>query len=163
MRNLLAPICLLASVNSSAQEMPIHYGLTGTWFEPETAGQGLLVEVVPERSEFLASWFTFAGDQDGGTALLVSEQRWYFAQGSYPSGATAVQLTLYQPLGGRFAVSPATQLPIVGEAELSFADCDHGRLRYQFDNGLASGEIPLQRLVPDSLCDELQAVPSVRH
>ena len=70
-----------ASGGTSAADLNQH-GLTGSWFEPASSGQGMEVEIFPNRttgtgSAFLG-WFTFDTIADG-----AERQRWYTALGPW--------------------------------------------------------------------------------
>ena len=150
-----AALCAMPFDPAGAGEntIPLSYGHTGSWFEPATAGQGFLIEVVPDSQTLVVSWFTYAGDQQSPAVPAgSSEPRWYFAQGNYAAGDHEVEVAILHPRGGRLAVSGAAEFPVVGSALLSFQSCDQGLLRYQFDDTGLSGEIALTRLFADGIC-----------
>lgn len=122
------------------------FGMSGLWFNPQTAGQGLMVELNSAARYAFIAWYTYAVN---GQASGVAAQRWYSAQGQYNPGARTLNLTLYQTTGGRFSLSqPATFTQAVGSATLSFSDCDNAVLSYAFDSGANTGQmgsIELQR------------------
>ena len=125
-------------------------GLTGAWFEPATAGQGLLIEVLPETGQVFLAWFTFAAADAGKVG--VSEHRWLTGQGSYDGNRA--ELTLSVSSGGLFDdPNPVTTQP-VGTATLEFDDCLSGRFGYQLDDGLA-GTLELVRIAADATCGSL--------
>ena len=39
--------------------MVVNYGLAGSWFEPETSGQGVIFDIVPSVNQMAAYWFTY--------------------------------------------------------------------------------------------------------
>ena len=128
------------------------HGLTGSWYEPATSGQGLAVEVFPNQSpgrgKAFVSWFTFDSATGG-----AERQRWYTLQGPMVSGASTAALTIYQNSGGNFNAPPATTAQAVGTATLSFDSCVSGQLTYNFSDGSGrSGTIPLTRLLPNVTC-----------
>ncbi len=140
----------------------INVGHGGSWYEPATAGQGQIVEVIPERHQMQTFWFTHAAvasTDDSG------QQRWLVGSGDY-SGSTAT-LTLYIATGGHFDTPPALNVVAVGDATLRFLDCQHAVFDYHVFEGAVrgvgsatsgnqlSGSIPLTRLAPDSLCSSL--------
>ncbi|MDJ0655361.1 MAG: NHL repeat-containing protein [Xanthomonadales bacterium] len=129
----------------------INAGLTGAWFNPATAGQGLLVEVIPSRQEVFLAWFTYA-EPDAGGKVGVPEHRWLTAQGSY-ADATA-ELTLSSTRDGVFDRGDAVSTVPVGSATLSFSDCEAARFNYALDDG-PSGGFDLSRIAPDVLCSSL--------
>jgi hypothetical protein len=120
-------------------------GLTGTWYDPTTSGQGFMIEIIqqpPTRATMIVfgGWFTY--DMAG-----TGEQRWYAFQGPGQTSDTSVELNLYQVSDGYFGVLPPPSVATVGTATLQFSDCDHGEFDYSFDGtGSPHGAIPLTRL-----------------
>ena len=114
------------------------HGLTGSWFEPATNGQGVEVEVFPDlvapgTGSVQVSWFTF--DTVAGGA---DHQRWYTLSGQVVSGQPSAALTIYQNTGGNFNAPPVTNGVPVGTATLSFSTCSSGQLSYHFHRRLGS-------------------------
>jgi len=119
-------------------------GHSGAWFDPETSGQGLLIEVEPEDEFVFLSWFTYTDPE----SAHPGEQHWFTAQGNY-SGFSAT-LPLYQTLGGRFDDSQPVNGEVVGELTLTFDDCTAGSVAYTIDDWQVQGVVPIQRLIPGS-------------
>jgi uncharacterized delta-60 repeat protein len=125
------------------------HGLTGSWYQPTTAGQGFEVEVYPDASgpgvgTMQVSWFTYDTNIDGG-------HRWYTLSGSASNGQPAT-LTIYQNSIGKFNAPPITTAEAVGKASLSFDSCMSGLLSYRFSNTNVTGSIPLTRLTQNVTC-----------
>lgn len=131
------------------------FALTGPWYNPATSGQGLQFAVYPDLqgdgvATLVGGWFTF---DDSG------HQRWMPLQGdlSASHGAT-YDLKIGQNSGGNFNAGPVTTpASVIGSAELTFYDCGHAAMTYQFDDG-RSGTIPYVRLDPSTACSS--AVPA---
>jgi hypothetical protein len=128
------------------------HGLTGSWYEAATSGQGVEVEVFANPSSgtgsTFVSWFTY--DTVAGGA---ERQRWYTAQGQVVTGQPNAALTIYQNTGGNFNAPPATNAQAVGTATLSFDTCASGQLAYNFNDGSGrTGTIPLARLTQNVTC-----------
>ncbi len=145
---------LAAQAGSSAGLSPDlnQHGLTGSWYEAATSGQGLEVEVYPDRSPGTGlaqvSWFTFDTAAGGG-----DHGRWYTLSGAVTSGQSSAALTIYQNTGGNFNAAPTTMAQAVGTATLSFATCTSGQLAYNFSDGSGrTGNIPLTRLTQNVTC-----------
>jgi hypothetical protein len=131
---------------------PNQHGLTGSWYEPATSGQGFALEIypsVPPRTGLaFGSWFTFDAIAGG-----PERQRWYTLQGSVVTGQPSAFLTIYRNTGGNFNAPPATGVEAVGTATLSFNACSSGQLTYNFTDGTGrAGTIPLTRLLPNVTC-----------
>jgi plastocyanin len=146
--------------NGDPPGFAINFGLTGSWFNPETGGQGFLFDVLPDGPEgpsLVVYWFAYS-DQVGGP----EEQRWFVAQGGYSPGDDTVQLEILMVTGGVFDQPDPVDLNVIGVAELVFEDCMNATLTYDIDldddpGANMSGSIPVTRLSPDVMCEELNA------
>ncbi len=138
---------------STAPDLNQH-GLTGSWFEPATSGQGIEVEffpnlVAPGTAFVQGAWFTFDVAPAGG----AERERWYTFSGNAQSGHADVPITLYQNVGGNFNAPPTTGATPVGIGTLAFADCNNATLAYTFSDGSGrSGSIALTRLLSNVTC-----------
>jgi len=125
-------------------------GLTGTWYNPATSGQGLVIQTYPDlngpgKGVLAAGWYTFDMTAPGG-------QRWYTLQGPIGADASSV-LNIYAPTDGIFAAPPIVRGSQVGYATLTFTDCMHGSLGFVFNDGSGrAGTIPLNRLDANLTC-----------
>jgi len=137
------------------------HGFTGSWYEPATDGQGLVVEIFPDLASpgtgyTQVSWFSY--DMTAGGA---DRQRWYTLSGNVPGGQSSAALTIYRNTGGNFAAAPTTSAQAVGTATLSFDSCTAGQLTYAFNDGSGrSGTIPLTRLTHNVTCSATGARPT---
>jgi len=123
------------------------FGLTGTWYNPATSGQGVMVEINPDDAQAFLGWYSYAAD---GASSGASGQRWFSAQSAYTVGSTSIDLIIYTSTGGIFDSSTGVVLTnAVGTATLSYMDCNTATLDYTFTSGELSGRagsIPLTRL-----------------
>ena len=128
----------------------INAGHAGAWYNPDTSGQGQLIDVEPEGKFLFLSWFTFT---DAASAN-PNEQHWFTAQGNY-SGNHA-DLVVSETLGGRFDDPQAVSTEPVGTATLSFTDCGLGEMTYNIDSWSLEGSFPLRRAIPgtENVCQE---------
>ena len=130
------------------------HGLTGSWFESATSGQGIEIEVFPNLtgpgvSLVQGAWFTFDSAPAGG----VDRERWYTFNGPGQSGGANVPVTIFRNVGGNFNATPVTQATQVGTGTLTFADCSNATLSYAFTDGTGrTGSIALTRLTPNVTC-----------
>ena len=126
-------------------------GLTGSWANAATNGQGLVMEVDPDlfgagSGNLFAGWFTYDTTVAGGL-------RWYTVQGQVSSGSASAALPIYDTTGGQFDTAQATTTTPIGQATLTLSDCMHGMLNYTFSDGSGrSGAIPLTRLLSNVTC-----------
>jgi subtilisin family serine protease len=127
-------------------------GLSGAWYNPNTNGQGLVIDIDAQLGVGFAGWYTF--DVNGGPGTNVQEQRWYTLQGLYAPGDTVKTFNVYRNTGGNFDAPPITQATEIGTATLSFQSCATGRLDYQItaDGQNKSGTIPLTRIDNNPNC-----------
>jgi subtilase family serine protease len=128
------------------------HGLTGSWYNPATGGQGFEFEVYPDLSGagqglFTAGWFTY-------DATGAGTQRWYVLSGNVNQTDTSAVLQIAADYGGNFnAASSTLTEQFFGTASVSFSDCDHGTLSYNFTDGSGlSGTMALLRLDPNVTC-----------
>ncbi|HVO88268.1 MAG TPA: choice-of-anchor D domain-containing protein [Casimicrobiaceae bacterium] len=150
-----SPQGITATGNGLAGGMNINQqGLTGSWYQAITSGQGIEIEVYPNlvnatTGYLQGSWFTFDFVAPGGAA----SQRWYTFGGNAPSGQSNGTFTLYQNVGGNFNAAPITTATPVGTVTLNFTDCTNATMTYTFTDGSGrSGSIPLVRLTPNVTC-----------
>ncbi len=129
----------------------INVGLSGGWFEQETAGQGLMLDINEDQALVFGAWFTYEPGQ--ATKLGDMNHRWLTLQGNYADDTA--DLTIFATSGGVFDDPATTSTEAVGSATLSFSDCDSATLSYTIDSDSLSGEIALQRLIDSDLCEQL--------
>lgn len=126
-------------------------GLSGSWYNPATSGQGVVMQVAPDfygagRGLLFGGWFTFDVSAAGGP-------RWYSMQGEVDASSASATMPIYRSEGGNFAAPPNVGVASVGQATFSFSDCTHGTLAYVFSDGSGrSGSIPLTRLGANVAC-----------
>ena len=128
-------------------------GLSGTWYNPATSGQGMQFQFTPDDSNpgegaLFGAWYTY--DIAAGAE---TSQRWYSIQSAISGTAQSIAVTIYQNTGGNFDAPPGTSAVAVGTGTLSFDTCTSGSFSYAFDDG-RTGTIPLQRLLPNVNCVE---------
>ena len=127
--------CAAAGDNGAAAS---DYLLSGSWFDPSAAGQGLVFDVNPAQQVFFAAWYTYApnGQQTGGPA----SERWYVIQAAFAPGATSLaNAPIYTDSGGVFNALPAPTPAQVGTASIAFQNCGAATLSYTFTAGANSG------------------------
>lgn len=130
------------------------FGLTGTWYNGATTGQGFLLDFIADfvgagTGLVAGSWFTYDVAPAGG----ADRQRWYTFSGNGSAIATAATLDVFATVGGNFNAGPKVTAQKVGQASLKFTDCGTGTFTYSFLDG-RSGQIPLTRLTPNVTCGD---------
>jgi hypothetical protein len=141
--------------------LKINAGLNDAWFEPATAGQGILHIVFPEIESIFVAWFTYDTERPPEDVMAILGEpghRWLTAQGGY-EGDTEL-LDIYLTQGGVFdSNNPPPDLPeVVGTMTIEWCSCERGRLAYNMPAQNLSGIIELERITPDNvaLCEALQ-------
>ncbi len=121
----------------ASEDFVICPALSGAWYNPETPGQGVFLDISQTPALLFAGWFSWnaAGERD-----------WFTAQGSYAEGDDAASMTLSLTTGGRFDDPAPVVHTAAGQSQLRFFNCESAELEYSFDDGPA-GVIPLRRLV----------------
>jgi hypothetical protein len=142
--NLAAPATLDLNQN----------GLSGSWYNPATDGQGIELEffasaVAPDTAYVQGAWFTF----DTGTTGGADRQRWYTFAGNAKAGEPSVAVKIYRNTGGNFVAPPTTSAVEVGTGTLSMTSCSAGTFSYAFNDGTGrTGSVPLTRLTQNVTC-----------
>lgn len=140
------------------QRQAINFGLTGSWFEPATSGQGFLLDVVvgQDPPRVVLYWFTYTSEAGGAEG-----QRWFIAVGTYQPGDSGITLDILMPTGGAFDTRPPEpDVVTIGAAEIEFHSCTEATFTYDInldgdDSQHVTGEIPIQRATADVECQNL--------
>ena len=131
-----ALVLVLLMSPALADDFSVTSGLSAHWYNSERDGEGLVLEILDEETALLY-WFTY--DEEGN-------QRWLLDVGEI-SGAEIFFPELTVTRGGRFGPDfdpEGVELEVVGEASLSFTDCDQGEFTYTAFGH--SETIPMERL-----------------
>ena len=128
------------------------FGITGSWFDPATNGQGFEINVIPDlngpgQGFFFAGWFTYDVTAPGG-------RRWYGVSGNITNSNPVASLQIADVEGGNFASPPIVGAHgVLGQATFSMSDCNTASFTYQFTDGSGrTGTIPLTRIAPNITC-----------
>jgi len=135
---------------------------SGAWYNPERAGEGFLIEVLPDNA-IVVYWFTHKPDDSG-------EQAWMIGSGSIehavilaapPPGPNPVGIAeiepIHQPLGGVFGEDfdpAAVEFIEWGSLTLELLDDDSMRVRWDSQlDGFGTGDYALERLTRPLLAE----------
>jgi hypothetical protein len=150
-----ASAAMTQTVSATSAFNPDQFGLSGSWYNPATSGQGMLIAVYPDqigqgRGQIAGGYFGYTADG--------ARRDWFTLQGEVDTASPSATVTLYTTNGqGVFNAPPSVGAVKVGTATLYFGDCGHLSLDYAFDaNGAdaayGKGTIPLQKLDANVSC-----------
>ena len=132
-------------------DFAISAALTGAWFDPATAGQGFMLDVIPSTQQIALAWFTYSAQPATGNAAVgVDGHEWLTAQGPYAQNTAELTVTL--TTGGIFDDPNPVSNESAGSITLTFQSCSEATLAFTLDDG-RTGSISLERLTPASLCE----------
>ena len=131
----------MISVQQGAPTFLINEGMQGSWFNPASDGQGILVEISSTLNLFAIAWFTWLpGTGNAG--------EYFWLTGAGPFSGNRAELNLSRTRGGRFNDPTAIQRTPAGTAVFTFDSCTTGSVTFNMTDPAASGTIPLQRILP---------------
>lgn len=120
---------------------------TGSWFDPETAGQGLELFRTPggggggsDVGTLYGAWFTFSPDPEVPGAPAPEDQRWFTLQGVSSVTDDSFKSNIFLNLGGSFDNEPSLPAARQGEVTLQTLSCDRLKLTYVFEDAESIGE-----------------------
>ncbi|MCW8870565.1 MAG: peptidylprolyl isomerase [Proteobacteria bacterium] len=143
-----------------SEKFQINAGLSGAWFNPDTNGQGVYLEVLPSAHLLISAWFAYdllppeaALKSDFG----ASEHRWFTLEGQYTEDSMEGIIILTE--GGAFDSSEPVINSLFGSVNIQFSSCNRAVMTYEITEPAISGTIPLQRQsdVNVELCEQLAA------
>lgn len=136
--------------NPSLQAVDINPGMDGSWFDPDTVGQGFFIDAHEGAGGdgfIFVSWFTYGSETHSG-------QRWLTAQGAFDGSQTTIDL--FETTGGSFDDSTAVDTVPVGTITIGFDDCQTASLSYSIPDESLANDLELVRVMPggSDLCDD---------
>lgn len=133
---------IIPAVTQDAFDPVSDGGLTGSWYAPEFAHQGIMLEVLPAAGYLVMYWMHF----EPGTGA----QQWLLGTG--PMAGRRARLDFLRPLDGRFNGDQPADLQAWGSGTLEFESCTRATLRFNSPAKSIAGEMVLQRLTPNVYC-----------
>ena len=128
----------LSSIAEDTGENTLPVAFSGSWYDPDTNGQGWFIEVLSDETA-IAYWFTY--DENGN-------QAWNLGVG-FIDGNRIVMRDAIRGVGTRFGegfVKEHVEFPVYVEQILEFNDCQSGSARYRTKEDLVGGTLPMVRL-----------------
>ena len=140
------------------------FGVGGSWYDPDHAGQGIVLSSMPYvdaqgHGVLFGGWFTFTPQASGEPA----QPHWFSIQGNVGTDPQAT-LDLYETTGGNFNEAPMPTTQRVGSALFYLSDCSRGVVQYHFDDGrVPDGSYYISRLTQSETCTLTGATPPPAH
>jgi hypothetical protein len=137
----------------------INAGLNDAWYDPATAGQGILITVFPDVAVMFLAWFTYDIERPGDEVeaqLGEPGHRWLTAAGMYADDRAVLDIDMVS--GGVFDSGvPAVEHNPDGTIVIEFTGCNEGTVSYDITSVDRQGVIPIERIVLANvpLCKEL--------
>jgi hypothetical protein len=139
--------------------------MSGSWFDPQTPGQGFFMDVFDSSNQLFLAWFTYDLERpDPGVMAMIGEpgHRWMTALGTFED--TTADLKIFWNSGMIFdSDTPPSQQTQDGEMTVQFSSCTQGNIAYDLGTASVTGNVPVQRLANDivTLCESMYQQPGV--
>jgi len=136
----------LRSAIANPSGFRIDHLVEGGWLNPDTPGQGMLLDYLPNADLLFVAWFGFDIAVAGKKSIGDPAQRWFTAS-LVLNGASAAG-DLFSSQGGVFNAPPQAgqSTDKVGTLQIDFSACDAGSVTFSFDAGGPSGSFPIRAL-----------------
>ena len=154
---------IISNVFELDAPLKINSGLNGAWFNPETPGQGIVIEVLPVTDRVFMAWFTYdtQAPADGVVANVGDAgHRWITGLGVIDHENKTITFDLILTTGGLFdndqgVTNSAPES--YGAMTISFEDCANATVVYNLIAQGLSGSFPLSRISTENiaLCQRL--------
>jgi hypothetical protein len=137
--------------------------MAGSWYFPDTAGQGFLIDVFDSANLMFLAWFTYDLERpSNGVSAMIGDpgHRWMTAQGPFQGNTANLNITWSS--GMIFdSESPAVENDSDGTITVEFFDCYTGRVGYDLGASGRKGEVPIERLLNDAVpfCESMTQGP----
>ncbi len=118
-------------------------GHRGTFFNPATSGQGVLIDIDENANQMFLAWFTYDTDDSAGKSIGSAGQRWFSAQGAIDGNP--LTLTVFSSSGGVFDNPKATESVDIGTVIIEYFTCDRLEMDYEIEPN--DGSIPLGGII----------------
>ncbi len=157
------------AIEPNAERLAINAGLNGAWFNPDTSGQGIFLDVNQTADFSFMGLFTYDTelvDDDSVGQIGATGQRWLVAGGDIDEANSLISFDLYYAYDGLFddsSMVSVSDTTAYGWLIMDFQDCSNAIVSYGINDAGLAGTFPVIRPAPDSgdLCGELSAaVPS---
>ncbi len=157
------PVQELNLVENPSSGFTVNYGLAGGWYNPETSGQGILIDVLPQTNRVFFTWFTYdtqAPPEQASAIIGDPSHRWLTGLGEFDPQTNSVTIDLNLTTGGKFDDATPVQYSEAnsyGTVTLSFEDCSNMQMQYNLYDAALTGLIDYSRISAENiaLCEYL--------
>ncbi len=142
----------------------INYAMSGSWYFPQTTGQGFLIDVFDTQNLMFLAWFTFDLERPpANTPAMIGDpgHRWLTAAGPFAGDTADLDITWSSGM-----IFDSETPPVANETDgtltVEFHDCYSGTVSYDLGESGATGTVPIERIVNDAvpLCETLTVGPA---
>lgn len=156
---------IISNVFEIDPQLNINPGLNGAWFNPNTPGQGITLEILPVTNRAFAAWFAFdtmLPAADATANVGDAGHRWLSGQGVIDAENTTITFDLFLTSGGLFDNNQQvtnSEPGAYGTLVIDFEDCSNAMATYTLIAQELSGSFPLTRISAEnvSLCQRLSS------
>ena len=141
----------------------VNFGITGSWANLATLGQGWLFEILPGLDPPLMVAYNFTYPpllvQKGGDPEFFGNQMWLVGAAEIVGNTVTVMAD--RPFGGAFDDPLPPFFPVESYATFifTFSGCFDAMVEYDIPSKNLTGEYPIERITPDVMCEDLAAQP----
>jgi hypothetical protein len=142
----------------------ITFAMAGSWYFPDTSGQGFLIDIFDSANLMFLAWFTYDLERpSNGVTAMIGEpgHRWMTAVGPF-QGDTA-NLNINWSSGMIFdSASPPVSTNADGTIKVVFFNCFSGMVSYDLGASGRTGDVPIERIVNDAVpfCESMTQGPA---
>ncbi len=140
----------------------VNFGITGSWANLATLGQGWLFEILPALDPPLMVAYNFTYPPllvQKGDPEFFGNQMWLVGAAEIVGNTVTVMAD--RPIAGAFDDPLPPFFPDESYATFifTFFDCFNAMVSYDIPSKNLTGEYLIERITPDVLCEELAAQP----
>ena len=158
-------VALIRNVFVIDGPLAINAGLNGAWFNIDTPGQGILIEILPTLEMGFMGWFTHDTDfpADGVVANIGDAgNRWISGLGPIDADNNSITLDLVSTSGGLFDSSQQTmntEANTYGTMTITFENCSTATVTYNLIAQELTNTFNISRISGDNvaLCQRLSS------
>jgi len=142
----------------------ITFAMAGSWYFPDTTGQGFLIDIFDTANLMFLAWFTYDLERpsSGATALIGDPgHRWLTAVGPFRGSTANLDINWSSGMIFDSEAPPVTTSPD-GTMTVEFFNCYSGMVSYDLGSGGRTGNVPIERITNDAVpfCESVSRGPA---